>query len=74
MKNILLFALIVLSSSLNAWAGNDPFADASRSYTLPTLTKNNQGETILYWTEKDDANVVYLYFSIPMIKTSLGCL
>lgn len=37
--------------------------DPNKSYTLPTLTKNNKGEVVLYWTEKDPQNVVSLCFA-----------
>lgn len=37
--------------------------DPNKSYTLPTLTKNNKGEVVLYWTEKDLQNVVSLCFA-----------
>ena len=65
MKNILFLALMLLFSTLSnkTLASIDPFSDASRAYNLPTLTKNNQGEAVLYWTEKDDKNVIYFYFS-----------
>ncbi len=37
--------------------------DPNKTYTLPTLTKNNKGEVVLYWTEKDPQNVVSLCFT-----------
>lgn len=37
--------------------------DPNKSYTLPTLTKNNKGEVVLYWTEKDSKNVVSLCYA-----------
>ncbi|GAB2640805.1 hypothetical protein GCM10027035_38330 [Emticicia sediminis] len=37
--------------------------DPNKTYTLPTLTKNNKGEVVLYWTEKDPQNVVSLCFA-----------
>lgn len=37
--------------------------DPNKTYTLPTFTKNNKGEVVLYWTEKDPQNVVSLCFA-----------
>jgi hypothetical protein len=37
--------------------------DPNKAYTLPTLTKNNKGEVVLYWTEKDPQNVISLCFA-----------
>ncbi len=65
MKNTLFVALTLLFGTLSnkTFANTDPFSDATRTYNLPTFTKNNQGEAVLYWTEKDDKNIIYLYFS-----------
>ncbi len=60
-KTLFLAVMLFLNSKVSA--NIDPFSDASRAYNLPTFTKNNQGEAVLYWTEKDDKNVIYLYFS-----------
>ncbi len=38
--------------------------DSEKSYHLPTITKNNKGEVVLYWTEKDDKGSISLYFSL----------
>jgi len=44
--------------------GDSPIEiDPNKSYTLPTLAKNNKGEVVLYWTEKDPQNQVALYFA-----------
>lgn len=55
----------VLSSvGLNANFVDSPIeTDPNKTYTLPTLTKNNKGEVVLYWTEKDPQNVVSLCFA-----------
>lgn len=43
---------------------NSPIeTDPNKTYTLPTFTKNNKGEVVLYWTEKDPQNVVSLCFA-----------
>lgn len=49
---------------LTASAKGDFLTDKNRVYSLPTFTKNNQGQSVLYWAEKDDKNVSYLYFSV----------
>lgn len=62
MKNT--FMILATCFTLFSVHAQAQFADTSRSYILPTLTKNNQGEAVLYWTEKDDKNVLHLYFSV----------
>jgi hypothetical protein len=52
----LIFCLPVLA--------NSSIDDPSRSFVLPTLTQNTKGEPVMYWLEKDDNKVNYLYFSI----------
>lgn len=50
--------------SLNTNLANSPIeTDPNKTYTLPTFTKNNKGEVVLYWTEKDPQNVVSLCFA-----------
>lgn len=50
--------------SVNPSLTNSPIeTDPNKTYTLPTLTKNNKGEVVLYWTEKDPQNVVSLCFA-----------
>lgn len=52
------------SVGLNANFVDSPIeTDPNKTYTLPTLTKNNKGEVVLYWTEKDPQNVVSLCFT-----------
>jgi hypothetical protein len=64
-KNIfLMMALLTLGLSQVILAQSTTFGDAAHAYTLPTLTKNNQGDPVLYWTEKGDNNVLSLYFSV----------
>lgn len=60
----LVCALFLFAGAVPSGANNPLFADESRAYALPTLAKNNKGEAVLYWTEKDDKNVVYLYLSV----------
>lgn len=60
----MMLALLSFGLSSSVVAQNTTFADNAHAYTLPTFTKNNQGEPILYWTEKDDKNVLALYFSV----------
>ncbi len=63
-KNMfVMMALLKLGLSSFAMAQNTSFADNTRAYSLPTFTKNIQGEPVLYWTEKDNKNVLSLYFS-----------
>jgi hypothetical protein len=38
-------------------------ADPAVAATLPTFAKNNAGQTVLYWTEKDAQSTVSLYFA-----------
>lgn len=47
----------------NAFTDSPIETDPNKSYTLPTLAKNNRGEAVLYWTEKDPQNVVSLCFA-----------
>lgn len=54
----------MLGLSQFTMAQNTSFADNAHAYTLPTFAKNKQGEPVLYWTEKDDKNVLALYFSV----------
>lgn len=64
-KNIcLMMALLMFGLSQISWAQNTNFGDAAHAYTLPTFTKDNQGNPVLYWTEKGDDNVLALYFSV----------
>jgi hypothetical protein len=64
-KNILaLIVLLMYGLSSLTMAQNTSFADNAHAYTLPTFTKNNNGEPVLYWTEKDDKNILSLYFSV----------
>ncbi|RYU92600.1 sialidase family protein [Emticicia agri] len=64
-KNIFsIMALLMLGLLQVTQAQNTVFADDAHSYTLPTFTKNIQGEPVLYWTEKDANNVLALYFSV----------
>lgn len=52
------------SVGLNANFTDSPIEiDPNKTYTLPTLTKNNKGEVVLYWTEKDPQNVISLCFA-----------
>lgn len=37
--------------------------DTTIAYTLPTLTKNNKGEVVLYWTEKNPQNIMSLCYA-----------
>ncbi len=60
----LVSTLLFLAVTLPSRANNPLFGDQSRAYALPTLAKNSKGEAVLYWTEKDDKNVVYLYLSV----------
>lgn len=54
-------------------ADNAPIPlDPTKSYTLPTLAKNNKGEVVLYWTEKDPQNTVSLYFSTSKDGKTFG--
>jgi hypothetical protein len=63
-KNIFVVtAILMLRLSASTIAQNVTFADKNHAYTLPTFTKNSKGDPILYWTEKDDKNVLALYFS-----------
>lgn len=64
-KNIfVMMALLILGLSSSSMAQNTSFADNTHAYTLPTFAKNNKGEPVLYWTEKDDKNILSLYFSV----------
>lgn len=45
------------------FTGSPIETDPNKTYTLPTFTKNNKGEVVLYWTEKDPQNVVSLCFA-----------
>lgn len=63
MKKILLLAIALIVANFTPSLANDPFADASHAYSLPTLTQNNKGEVVVYWTEKDAENKMYLYFA-----------
>ncbi|WP_229251040.1 sialidase family protein [Emticicia sp. BO119] len=63
-NSFLLMALLTLGLSEVVLAQNTHFGDATHAYTLPTFTKNNLGEPVLYWTEKGDDNILALYFSV----------
>lgn len=64
-RNIyIMMALMMLGLSQFATAQHTSFADNGHAYILPTLTKNKQGEPVLYWTEKDDKNEMALYFAV----------
>lgn len=45
------------------FTGSPIETDPNKTYTLPTFTKNNKGEVVLYWTEKDPQNVVSLCYA-----------
>lgn len=52
------------SVGFNSIATSSPIdIDPNKTYILPTFTQNNKGEVVLYWTEKDAENKMYLYFS-----------
>lgn len=55
-------ALTSVGSEAN-YTGSPIETDPNKTYTLPTFTKNNKGEIVLYWTEKDPQNVVSLCFA-----------
>lgn len=59
-----MMVLLMPGLSEFALAQNTSFADNAHAYLLPTLTKNKQGEPVLYWTEKDEKNEMALYFSV----------
>lgn len=64
-KNIcVIIASLILGLSQFSMAQHTSFADKDYAYTLPTFAKNKQGEPVLYWTEKDNKNVLALYFSV----------
>jgi hypothetical protein len=51
-------------AGLNSFFTDSPIeTDPNKTYTLPTFTKNNKSEVVLYWTEKDPQNVVSLCFA-----------
>ncbi len=64
-KNVFLMTALLVAGLFGvAVAQSNPFGNTASAYTLPTFTKNNKGEPVLYWTEKDAANVLSLFFAV----------
>jgi hypothetical protein len=61
----IIFSALLIAQS---WAIDLPKPEAGRTQTLPTLTESPKGEVLLYWTEKDETNKSYLYYSVSKDK------
>lgn len=58
-----LIMALLLTSFYSLAGGTQPFADTTRAFAVPTLTRTPGGTVALSWTEKDPAGVVSFYWA-----------